>query len=385
MPTRSLRDAADVVGGLASVTRSGHVPAFVENRRPGWLPKATGLAAWPPVLGVAARGQWPPWVTCPTDVAMLRWAGHSFAVGNAPRDASRRGRLACWAPTTRDAVAGLLPAPPRRCGAGTVNAVLRVTVPQPEWCLGKPLPAGSSNWAGAGWPRSGAASTSACIARGDQDLQRRSRRCGVWSPARQAEIRALSDLSPSRTSSRFFDARHVGDGPSTATIPAYLVMEFVAGPTLAQRLTPRPVERGRRRRDRSWRRRGVGRRALARHGAIATSSRRTSCSPATARDGWLPKLSDFGIAHRLGSGASRERRWWVGTAAYLSPEQARGGTIGTAHRRHMPSAWSCSRRSPGAGPTTGPRSKPPPRELHRPPTRHSGHPSRALAEPATRP
>ena len=79
-----LDDASAVVGGLASVTRSG-TSSLVEIAAPG-VTKATGLAAVAASLGVdaadiAAVGD------MPNDVTMLRWAGHSFAVGNAHTDA----------------------------------------------------------------------------------------------------------------------------------------------------------------------------------------------------------------------------------------------------------------------------------------------------------
>jgi Cof subfamily protein (haloacid dehalogenase superfamily) len=99
-----LRDAVNVVGGLASVTRSG-TSSLVEIAAPG-VTKATGLATVAAGLGVdaadvAAVGD------MPNDVAMLRWAGHSFAVGNAHTDAVDAADYMLDT-NDEDAVAGLL-------------------------------------------------------------------------------------------------------------------------------------------------------------------------------------------------------------------------------------------------------------------------------------
>jgi Cof subfamily protein (haloacid dehalogenase superfamily) len=99
-----LRDAADVVGGLASVTRSG-TSSLVEIAAPG-VTKATGLAAVAARLGVDA-GDIAAVGDMPNDVAMLRWAGHSFAVGNAHRDAIAAAD-SLLGTNDEDAVAGLL-------------------------------------------------------------------------------------------------------------------------------------------------------------------------------------------------------------------------------------------------------------------------------------
>jgi Cof subfamily protein (haloacid dehalogenase superfamily) len=99
-----LHEAVDVVGGLASVTRSG-TSSLVEIAAPG-VTKATGLAAVAAGLGVAAAD-----VAAvgdmPNDVAMLRWAGHSFAVGNAHTDAADAADYMLGT-NDEDAVAGLL-------------------------------------------------------------------------------------------------------------------------------------------------------------------------------------------------------------------------------------------------------------------------------------
>ena len=142
----------------------------------------------------------------------------------------------------------------------------------------------------------------------------------------QAEIRALSDLSHPNLVA-FLDARHVGDGAEHSGDPAYLVMEFVAGPTLAQRLTLGPLSVG----EVGEIARGVAAALAAAHSHGMVHRDVKPANILLARDGsgrLVPKLSDFGIAHRLGSGRITRTSMVVGTAAYLSPEQARGGTIG---------------------------------------------------------
>jgi Cof subfamily protein (haloacid dehalogenase superfamily) len=101
---RFLQEATAVVGGLASVTRSG-TSSLVEIAAPG-VTKATGLAAVAASLGVdaadvAAVGD------MPNDVAMLRWAGHSFAVRNAHTDATDAAD-SMLGTNDEDAVANLL-------------------------------------------------------------------------------------------------------------------------------------------------------------------------------------------------------------------------------------------------------------------------------------
>jgi eukaryotic-like serine/threonine-protein kinase len=149
------------------------------------------------------------------------------------------------------------------------------------------------------------------------------------SVARQlAEIRALADLSHPNLVA-FLDARHVGDGMEKSGDPAYLVMEFVEGPTLAQRLTLGPLSVG----EVGEIARGVAAALAAAHSHGMVHRDVKPANILLAREGsgrLVPKLSDFGIAHRLGSGRITRTSMVVGTAAYLSPEQARGGTIGPA-------------------------------------------------------
>ena len=147
------------------------------------------------------------------------------------------------------------------------------------------------------------------------------------SVARQrAEIRALSDLSHPNLVA-FLDARHVGDGVEGSGEPAYLVMEFVEGPTLAQRLTLGSPSVG----EVGEIARGIAAALAAAHSHGMVHRDVKPANILLARDAagrLVPKLSDFGIAHRLGSGRITRTSMVVGTAAYLSPEQARGGTIG---------------------------------------------------------
>lgn len=147
----------------------------------------------------------------------------------------------------------------------------------------------------------------------------------------QAETRALSELNHPNLVA-FLDARH-GPAPGGATHSdighAYLVMELVEGPTLAQRLTKGPLTAA----EAKDIARGIA-------GALAAAHSRglvhRDVKPANILLGkdetgrTVPKLSDFGIAQRLGAGRITKTKMVVGTAAYLSPEQARGGEVGPA-------------------------------------------------------
>ena len=104
----------------------------------------------------------------------------------------------------------------------------------------------------------------------------------------------------------------------------YIAMEYLDGPTLKDVIDERGGARAEPR-DRRSRRRSSRRCASPTTTAscTATSSRTTSWSRA---DGRL-KVTDFGIA-RAGASQMTEVGSIVGTAQYLSPEQARGEVVG---------------------------------------------------------
>ncbi len=113
--------------------------------------------------------------------------------------------------------------------------------------------------------------------------------------------------------------------PGSSGTPAlsYLVMELVPGGTLAGRITPRGLPAAE-----------VARIGAAVAGALAVVHRsglvHRDIKPANillSRSGDV-KLSDFGIARELEAERLTAAADVIGTAAYLSPEQARGGDVG---------------------------------------------------------
>ena len=101
----------------------------------------------------------------------------------------------------------------------------------------------------------------------------------------------------------------------------FIVMEYLAGGSLEEKL------RGRRRRCRRGRRSSGSSRPRARStprigraSSIATSSRRTCCSTGNGR----VHVADFGIASAAGLDSLTQTGTVLGTASYLSPEQAQG-------------------------------------------------------------
>jgi len=116
-----------------------------------------------------------------------------------------------------------------------------------------------------------------------------------------------------------YDARIDGDGD------AYLVMEYVDGPTLRTRIAEGPISSV----DAARMARDLGEALHVVHGAgvvhrdikPANVLLRRSLSPG---EEFTATLADFGIAHLVGSSRLTTPGTLLGTAAYLSPEQVRG-------------------------------------------------------------
>ncbi len=123
-----------------------------------------------------------------------------------------------------------------------------------------------------------------------------------------------------------FDARMADVlGTRLGSDPGYLVLEFVDGPSLAERLNRDALSHAEVV--------GIG-------GAIASALDLVHARGLVHRDikpGNIlltptgePKLSDFGIARALHAEPLTSSADVLGTAPYLSPEQARGGDVGPA-------------------------------------------------------
>ncbi len=115
------------------------------------------------------------------------------------------------------------------------------------------------------------------------------------------------------------DARNSADGPS------YLVLEFVPGPTLARRIEQGPLD--------AHEVSGIG---MGIAGALQTVHAgglvHRDVKPGNIlldADGEA-KLSDFGIARAVAAERITDGADVVGTAPYMSPEQARGNPVGPA-------------------------------------------------------
>jgi len=139
-----------------------------------------------------------------------------------------------------------------------------------------------------------------------------------------AEIRLLASLNHHALVT-LFDARV--DGGSGA----YLVMELVEGPTLGERITGGPVfeaDAAHLLVDLADALHVVHERGIV-HRDIKPANILLSASGSPSRE-FRAKLSDFGIAYLVDSTRLTTPGTVIGTAAYVSPEQARGTAPGPA-------------------------------------------------------
>jgi serine/threonine protein kinase len=148
---------------------------------------------------------------------------------------------------------------------------------------------------------------------------------------REVEMHALAGLNHPNLIT-LYDASTGGDGQ-----PAFIVMELVDGPTLAERLATAPLAEAEARQlavqiadalayvhAQGMVHRDV-KPANILLGSTGVSANDSSGDP-TAR----ARLSDFGIVRMLGTERLTSADLMVGTASYLSPEQARGLDVGAA-------------------------------------------------------
>lgn len=133
-----------------------------------------------------------------------------------------------------------------------------------------------------------------------------------------SETRLLAALNHSSLVTLF-------DAQLTAGHATYLVMEFVDGPTLRQRLVEGPIGPG----DAALMARDLAEALQVVHQAgivhrdIKPSNVLLRPSPVPGQE-FRAKLADFGIAYLIDSTRLTTPGTLVGTAAYLSPEQVRG-------------------------------------------------------------
>jgi len=102
---------------------------------------------------------------------------------------------------------------------------------------------------------------------------------------------------------------------------AYLVMEFVDGPTLSEQLRSGPMQAGE-----------VSRLGAELAYALAYVHSRgithRDVKPANVLMGGRPMLTDFGIARLVDAARVTQTGYLIGTPAYLAPEQVSGGPVG---------------------------------------------------------
>jgi eukaryotic-like serine/threonine-protein kinase len=138
------------------------------------------------------------------------------------------------------------------------------------------------------------------------------------------EMRILAKLNhPALVAIYDAGTEHRPDGPSRP----YLVMELVDGPSLAQQLAAGPLTEG-----------DTARLAIRLAGALTHIHHQgivhRDVKPANVlldkRSPALAKLTDFGIARSTDDARLTGAGLTIGTAQYLSPEQALGATVGPA-------------------------------------------------------
>ena len=141
----------------------------------------------------------------------------------------------------------------------------------------------------------------------------------------QSEIDVLASLNH-RALVTLFDAGRTTLGALTVS---YLVMELIDGPTLAERLDRGPIAE----QDAMRMARDLAEALVVVHASgivhrdVKPANVLLSPSPLPAR-GFDAKLADFGIASLVGSERLTATGTVLGTAAYLSPEQATGTRVG---------------------------------------------------------
>ena len=153
------------------------------------------------------------------------------------------------------------------------------------------------------------------------------------------EARVLASLSHPNLVTVFDAGFDTNDAHSRSP---YLVMEYVAGPTVADVIAEGPIDSGQVAAL-------VAQVAAAldcvhRHGIVhrdikpgnilltgaVTESEHSNDLGRSPGDGWSVKLTDFGIARVVDSAPLTVQGLTMGTATYLSPEQARGESAGPA-------------------------------------------------------